>query len=688
MPAAIAAAIVKFVGAKALLAKVLTAVIKVAVIAAATSLVQSIFMGGRPKPSDGQIAVRGSVESRRRHYGIVHAAGVESFKESANGTLGIVVTTGTGEETEILEHRINDQVVTLDGSGVVTQASYRGAVRVLTRLGSDDQTAIGELTAKFPQWTSDHRQRGCSHAAIICAPVKQEYFSEVYNGREPSYSSVRKAVKVYDPRLDSTNGGSGSHRLNDKSTWEWSDNGALVIADYVAHPDGYGLGQDNVNWANIAAEADICDQTLTTVTAETITRWRLWGTYKLSEDERRAVLGDMLRAVDGFCWQGADFKFNLRVGRYEVPAVTLTDDHILAGGATIGPQAQQRVSAMKMLYTEAAIGYREQESALVEVPGAEEDPNTDPQSVELFWAPHHNQAARVGKLMAARLGDRWHLNLTTNLFGLNLFGQRFCRVTSAELDVDAVMMIEGGIKLSIGRDRITVSVALIEVRAEDWDFDAATEEGTPPLAPGSSAPTIVVPVPTDLALSTVQIVLGEGNGVAIEASWTIARADLAYEVRYRPSAGGTWVLMAVDNDAATARSGAVDSGTEYEVQIRALTIGYRASAWSSSVEITPNATVAIGAPTALAATGGTGEADVSFAMPTGANVAFARLYRTATTSFSGAVQVGSDITSPAGALVSLTETGLSAGTKYFWARAFDGLGGQSALTGPVAATVS
>lgn len=688
MPAAIAAAIVKFVGAKALLAKVLTAVIKVAVIAAATSLVQSIFMGGRPKPSDGQISVRGSVESRRRHYGIVHTSGVESFKESANGTLGIVVTTGTGEETEILEHRINDQVVTLNGSGVVTQSSYRGAVRVLTRLGSDSQTAIGELTAIFSQWTADHGQRGCSHAAIICAPVKQEHFSEVYNGREPNYSSVRKAVKLYDPRLDSTNGGSGSHRLNDRSTWEWSDNGPLVIADYVAHEDGYGLGYGNVNWANIAAEADVADQTLTTVTAETIRRWRLWGTYKLSQDERRTVLSDMLRAVDGFCWQGADFKFNLRVGRYEEPDLTLTDDHILAGGATIGPQAQQRVSAMKMLYTEAAIGYREQESALVQVPDAEEDPNTDPQAVELFWAPHHNQAARVGKLMAVRLGDRWHLNLTINLFGLNLFGKRFCRVRSTELGIDAVFMIEDGVKLSIGRERITVSVALIEVRPEDWDFDASSEEGTPPISAGSSTTVVTVPVPTGLAASAVQIVLAEGNGVGIEATWDAGRVDYAHEVRYRPTAGGTWVMMVVDNDANTARSGAVNSGTQYEVQIRAVTISYRASAWSASVTITPAASATLGAPTALSATGGTGEADISFAMPTSATLAYARLYRTATSSFTSPTQVGSDIVAAPGALVTVNDTGLSAGTVFYWARAFNGTGGSSALTGPVAATIS
>ena len=49
--------------------------------------------------------------------------------------------------------------------------------------------------------------------------------------------------------------GSGPQRIADKSTRVWSDNAALVIGDYAAHPDGYGLGYDNVNWASIAREA-------------------------------------------------------------------------------------------------------------------------------------------------------------------------------------------------------------------------------------------------------------------------------------------------------------------------------------------------------------------------------------------------------------------------------------------------
>ncbi|MBV2147878.1 fibronectin type III domain-containing protein [Sphingobium sp. AS12] len=689
MPQALALAIVTAVGATGVAATLITVAVNIALALGLSLLTNLLFGPKRPKPTDGQQIIRQAVGSRKRHYGIVHSAGQLSFLESSGGRLGMTLTLGTGEEAEILQHRINDKAVTVSG-GTVTQSSFRGAVHIYTRQGTDDQTAVSQLTARFPQWTSAHRQRGCALAVIICDPVKQKYFSEVYSGQMPAYSQVRKAVKLYDPRKDSTAGGSGAHRLNNKATWEWSDNGPLVIADYVAHPDGYGLGYDNINWANIAAEADIADQAVTTVTDETIARWRLWASYSLADDERRQILTDMMKAVDGFCWQGPDFKFNLMVGRFEEPDITITDDHIKAMTATLGPQAQQRVSALKMLYTEAAIGYREQESATIDDPDSPADPNTSPQAVQLYYAPHHNQAVRVGKINIARLGNRWHIEATLNLFGLNLLGRRFCRLDLAQLGVDAIFAIEGGVKLTIGPEETSVSVSLIEVRASDWDFDAATEEGVPPIAPDAGTETpIVIPEPTGLTLSAVPIALGESNGVAIEASWDAGdRDDLVYQVQYRPSSGGTWVMMTVDDDALTARSGVVDSGTEYEVQVRALTIGYRASLWSDSETITPSAAaMALSAPVFVELIPGTGEALIRLRLPTAPTLSFARLYHGDSEDFGDATQVGDDIVGGLGQVMDIEHTGLLSGAHYYWARAYETGGGWSALAGPEAVTI-
>lgn len=664
-----------------------------------STLGNTIFGRTSPRPSDGQINEATPVGSRKRHYGIVHTGGQVSFRRSRDGKLAQVITLGTGEEAEILQHRINNEIVTLDGSGTVAEARYKGAIHIHTRPGSDDQTAIAQLTAAFPEWTADHRQRGCAHAAILADPVDQEDFSGVYNSQIPQYTQVRKAAKLYDPRLDSTmqigtdgNGapvyGVGAVRLADTATWPWNDNWALVTADYFAHPDGNGGGYENVNWANIAAEADICDQLVTVVGGGQIKRWRAWASYDLSRDERRRVLDDLRRAADGFFWQDGDGKFNLLAGRYIAPTVTLTDDHILGMTARLGPEAAQRVSGLKVLYTEADPDYAEQEASTTAVPGSSEDPNTDPQPVEAYFAPHHNQAKRVGKVIAARLGLRWNITAQLNLYGLALIGVRFVRLESARLGVAADFEIQ---RLPLDLASMASEVQLVEIEPGDWDFDAATEEGTPPVTAGAAAAPAAPSAPTGLALSAVQIALGETNGVAIAATWDDpGRLGLNYAAQYRPSAGGDWVAMTVDQANRTARSGAVDSGVEYEVQVRAFTIGLWSSAWSASATITPVASNVLQPPIELAAAAGgsAGEADVSWRNPFGASFDHVKIFESTTDDIGTASQIGTDFPGALGALNAQTFTGLSAGTHYFWARSFDAAANPSAAAGSVSAVVT
>ncbi|MFZ5748786.1 MAG: hypothetical protein ACOY45_14170 [Pseudomonadota bacterium] len=687
------------VGISGLAATLITTAVTIGLTIGANMLFAAVFGPSRPKPSDGQQNVRGSVGSRKRHYGIVHTGGQETFFESRNGTLATVVTLGTGEESEILEHRINDKVVTVDGTGKVTDASFHGAVYIHTRPGSPDQTAIGELTAKFPEWTPAHRQRGCAHAVVLAGPVKQEHYSEAYNNQRPQYTQVRKAVKIYDPRLDSTaivgfaDGapvyGAGAHRLDDRTTWSWSDNWALLTADYFAHEDGYGGGFGNVNWTNIAQEADRCDETVEAVNGDIIARWRIWASYGLADEERRAVLTDMLSAGDGFCWQDADGKFNLMSGRWEAPDITITDDHILRMTPTLGPSATRRVSAIKVLYTEAAIGYREQESALVGSIGDDDDPNTDVQAVRAYYVPHHNQAVRLGKIMLGALDEeRWHIPAILNLYGLNLLGRRFVRLTSARAGIDCWMKIDG-LRLLLAEDPPKVEAQLSEVRPEDWSFDAATEEGAPPIGDVGTPTSVIVPAPTGLALSAIQIALGETNGVAIGASWADpGRPDLIWEAQYSIEDAEQWVAMAVNQDERAARSGPVDSGETYDGRVRARTISGRPSEWTYA-KITPTADATpLAAPTILDVDGGVGEADISIRLPTTPTLAYARLYGAATADFGTAVQVGADIVGALGEVVTVHEAGLASGARYYWARAFDGAGGQSVLFGPAIATIS
>lgn len=689
MPQAIAAAIVAAVGATGIAVTVITVAVNLAVTLGLNFIAKAIFGSGVAKPSDGKQIIRESVASRRRHYGIVHVGGALSFYESRDGTLALVITTGTGRINQVTQHRINGKPVTVGAGGVLSDTKFRGAIRVLTRLGEDDQTAVSELSAIFPEWTADHRQRGCSLAALICAPVKDKYFAEVYEGnRQPEYTQVIEAALCYDPRKDSTAGGSGTHRLDDPDSWEWTDNAALIIGDYWAHPDGYGVGADGVNWANIAAEADICDQTVTTVDAQTIKRWRIWGSYSLATDERKTVLQEMLKACDGYCWQDADNKLNLQVGRWIEPTIHLTDDHIIALNGSMGAKATDRVNEVKVVYTDARFDYNEQESApVIDLAAQEELGRPESQRFDIYYAPHHNQAVRLGKRLAAKLSDRWNLVVVTNLYGLNLIGRRFCRLTCTELEIFAVAFEISALKIDF--EAGTVEVGVTEVRPEDWDFNAELEEGTPPDEPGVTTVAPSVPAPENLVLTAVPISIGAVTGVGIRASWDDpARDGLSFDAEYRPT-GGDWANMAVNQDENTALSPIVDSNTEHEVRVKSVTISGRESAWTPVETITPSAPSDLAAPSQLAATaGGTGEAIIDWRNPLQTSFDRVKLFRNTTSDLGTATQIGPDQFGALGEVMSYTATGLSAGTHYFWARAYDAVPNPSPAAGPVSVTVS
>ncbi len=97
------------------------------------------------------------------------------------------------------------------------------AIRVKFYKGTMDQQAEPELVARARpagRWTAAHRGTGVAYAVVWCELHKK--------GRgltaPPQLLFEVQGAPLYDWRKDSTVGGFGSHRWNDQSTWEYSDN--------------------------------------------------------------------------------------------------------------------------------------------------------------------------------------------------------------------------------------------------------------------------------------------------------------------------------------------------------------------------------------------------------------------------------------------------------------------------------
>ena len=155
---------------------------------------------------------------------------------------------GLGPVSAIESITMNDQPLpTSNNVPLYGIANYLGT----TTQGIDPTLAyafaIANQNTSAPPYTET--LPGICYSVIRLAPsliVNQPVFNAVIAGRV-----------LYDPRLDSTNGGSGAHRLADSTTWEWSQNPALQLADFLRSPT-YGDGK-TPDWPSVITTANACD---------------------------------------------------------------------------------------------------------------------------------------------------------------------------------------------------------------------------------------------------------------------------------------------------------------------------------------------------------------------------------------------------------------------------------------------
>lgn len=103
------------------------------------------------------------------------------------------------------------------------------------------------------EWTADHLGRGVARAHSTMT-----WDETVYANGMPNLTGIVRGRRVYDPRKDSTNGGTGSQERSGETTWAWSENPALCVADYIRI--ACGAVAADFDWVSVAGAASICDE--------------------------------------------------------------------------------------------------------------------------------------------------------------------------------------------------------------------------------------------------------------------------------------------------------------------------------------------------------------------------------------------------------------------------------------------
>ena len=280
-------------------------------------------------------------------YGTRKVGGNVVFIETSgtdNEFLYMALVLSEGEIHDITKIFINDNEVTWSGdiadNTQITVASSDAnffdttdSVSLITcepHFGSDSQSA-SSLLSGLSSWTSNHRLRGLAYLAI-----KFKWNADKF-GSLPTVNAIVQGKKIYNPNLDSTKtGGSGSHREDTSSTWEFSDNPVYQLLDYLRN-DRYGMGIPNSyfdsNYADWQTAGDVCDTNITPFS----------GASQIDLMDSHTVVDTSKKAIENVreFVKGCRAFLNFSAGKYKIlvessgsASITLTEDNIL-GGITV-----------------------------------------------------------------------------------------------------------------------------------------------------------------------------------------------------------------------------------------------------------------------------------------------------------------------------------------------------------------
>jgi len=280
-----------------------------------------------PKPSFSgtnrgyQVTQNGSALDHQVIYGRAKVGGARVFDSTTGGSNKFLhrVLAFTGHEIESFEEiYINDELITLDGSGNVTSPSrYDGKVRINKHLGATDQAADSDLVSEVDEWTNNHRLRGIAYLY-----VRLSYDADAFPNGVPEITVTIKGKKVYDPRDGST---------------AWSANPALCLRDYLTNTT-YGLGEDDVNVDDdkVSTAANVCDRT---DTPDSSTRYTCNGAFTTASTPYDN-LSSLLTSMGGLLWY-AQGEWRMKPAYWTEPALTL-DENDLRGSVTVNTRHSRR----------------------------------------------------------------------------------------------------------------------------------------------------------------------------------------------------------------------------------------------------------------------------------------------------------------------------------------------------------
>ena len=168
--------------------------------------------------------------------------------------------------------------------------------------------------------------------------TRLQYDADAFPNGIPAITAIVEGKKIFDPREQPP------QSPFDKNTWEYSDNPALIVRDYLTSASGLAATTYEINDDSVIAAANICDESISTNInrypfISTQTRYTANGTVQ-SDASPSTILPRLLTSMVGDC-VFSDGEWNILAGAYRTPTITLDEDD-LRGAISVQTKASRR----------------------------------------------------------------------------------------------------------------------------------------------------------------------------------------------------------------------------------------------------------------------------------------------------------------------------------------------------------
>jgi len=547
-------------------------------------------------------------------YGTRKVGGNIVFLESSgtdNEFLFMALVLCEGEIDSVQKIFINENEVTFTGAlsdnterTVASSDSnyFKDGESLLTvrcHLGSDSQSASALLTP-LSSWTSNHRLRGLAYIAL-----KFKWNTDAYGGL-PTVQALIKGRKIYNPNLDGTvTGGSGSHRADTSSTWEYSDNPVFQMLDYLRNST-FGMGITNEyfdsNFADWQTAGDVCDANITPFS----------GASQIDLIDSHAVLDTSKRSIELVkqLVTGSRSFLNYTGGKYKITvetsgsaSITLAEDNIIGGIGVTSTNKNTRYNRVIVNYINPEKNYQSDQAQFP--PVDETGLSSDDQHSTLKTADggillegkfnfptitSTYQAQEMAEIILRRSRSVLNVRLLADATAMDLLVGDIVNVTHATPAFSAKPFRVAGMTIN---DNCTVALQLTEHQDSFYTFGTQQEVAA---IPDTTLPNpFVIQPPAAVTLSDEMIEYNDG-GVLTRLNVVISESPDKFVDEYEVEAKQT---LDIDGNAVTDSFRVIGRGTAltyqflnvidgatYQVRARAInTLGVKSTFVSTTRKI-------------------------------------------------------------------------------------------------------